>query len=240
MQSQVGYDLLQQAVTSLVSNPRTVCQTMGYLLALALQNFSMCDIFTSLRAPLPSTANIDSAIGQQEHQFSKIRAPQAVLIMLNLTAEAPRDDSLIHYAILKVTERLAAANHRNQALLNGIGIARHVFDKLYTPQSPPLDDAERAVLQKLLRRMLEMGASTAHARHMYQRTLRKDLTIDEEILEVLRTGQRAKWPEHFSFDGTAALQLKEDGGRMFPCPTGFTFMVGNSLQRFSDHSFDSS
>jgi hypothetical protein len=60
--------------------------------------------------------------------------------------------------------------------------------------------------------------------------LRKDLTIDGEVLEVLRTGQRAKWPEHFSFDGTAALQLKEDGGRMFPCPTGFTFMVGNSMQ----------
>jgi hypothetical protein len=111
---------------------------MGYLLALALQNFSMCDIFTSLRTPLPSTANIDSAIGQQEHRFGKIRAPQAVLIMLNLTTEVPRDDSKIHYAILKVTERLAAANHRNQALLNGIGIVRHVFDKLYTAQSPPL------------------------------------------------------------------------------------------------------
>ena len=212
---------------------------MGYLLALALQNFAMCDIFTSLRSPLPSTANIDSAIGQQEHQFGKISAPQAVLIMLNLTAKMSRDDSLIHYAILKVTERLAAANHRNQAVLNGIGIVRHVFDKLYTAQSPPLDDAERAVLQRLLRRMLEMGTSTADARHIYQRTLRKDLTIDGEVLEVLRTGQRAKWPEHFSLNRTAALQLKEDGGRMFPCPTGFTFMVGNSMQPFKDHCFDS-
>jgi hypothetical protein len=213
---------------------------MGYLLALALQNFSMCDIFASLRTSPPSTANIDSAIGQQEHRFGKIRAPQAVLIMLNLTTEVPLDNSMIRYAILKVTERLAAANHRNQALLNGTGIVRHVFDKLYTAQNPQLDVADRAVLQKLLRRMLEMGASTADARHIYQRTMRQDLTIDGEILEVLRTGQRAKWPEHFSFDGTAALQLKEDGGRMFPCPTGFTFMVGNPIQRLGSHTSDSS
>ena len=147
---------------------------MGYLLALALQNFSMCDIFTSLRTSPPSTANIDSAIGQQEHRFGKIRAPQAILIMLNLTTEVPRDNSMIRYAILKVTERLAAASHRNQALLNGTGIVRHVFDRLYTAQNLPLDDAERAVLQKLLRRMLEMGASTADGRHIYQRASRKD------------------------------------------------------------------
>jgi hypothetical protein len=206
---------------------------MGYLLALALQNFSLCNTFTSLRTSPPSTTNIDSAIGQQEHRLGKICAPRAVLIMLNLTADVLRDDPMIRYAVLKVTERLAAANHRNQALLNGIGIVRHVFDQLYTTQSPPLDDAERAVLQKLLRRMLEMGASTADARHIYQRALRTDLTIDREVLEILKTGQRAKWPEHFSFDGTAALQLKEDGGRMFPCPTGFTFMVGNPMQLLS-------
>lgn len=160
--------------------------------------------------------------------------------MLNLTTEVPRDDSMIRYAVLKVTERLAVANHRNQAFLNGTGIVRHVFDKLYTTQDLPLDGAERAVLQKILRRMLEMGASTADARHIYQRAIRKDLTIDGEVLEVLRTGQRAKWPEHFSFDGTAALQLKEDGGRMFPCPTGFTFMVGDLIQRLHFHAFDSS
>ena len=104
MQSQVGYELLQQAGTSLASTPWTVCQTMGYLLALALQHFSMCDIFTSLWTSPPSTANLDSAIGQQEHRFGKIRAPQAVLIMLNLTTEVPRDNSMIPYAILKVTE----------------------------------------------------------------------------------------------------------------------------------------
>lgn len=135
---------------------------------------------------------------------------------------------MLHYAMLKITERLAAAGHRNLALLNGTGLIQFVFERLYGPEQND-DTAERTVMQRLLRRLLEMGASTTEARAIYHRVLKEDLTIDPEILEVLRSAKRAKWPEHFSFESVAALHLNEDGGRMLPCPTGFTFMVSGLI-----------
>lgn len=198
---------------------------MGYLLALALQDFSLSTFFTSLKSSVPSTVKIDSRIGQTEHRFGKIRFPQVILMMLHLVKEMPQDDTMMRYAVMKLTERLASANHRNQALLNEIGVVRFTFNKLFTPQTQQIDDSERAVLQRLLRRLLEMGASTEDAREVYQRALKDDPSIDTEVLEVLKSCQRAKWPEHLSFDGTGVLELKEDGGKGFPCPNGFTFMV---------------
>lgn len=150
--------------------------------------------------------------------------------MTKLIDIVPRDDSLLPYATLKVTERLAAFNHRNLALLNGVGLVQHVFDKLYGDhESPKMGDAEQSVLQRLLRRLLEMGASTSEARTIFHGALTEEFKIDSEILEVLRSAKRAKWPEHFSFDGSSGIRLVEDGGRMLPCPTGLTYMVCSSF-----------
>lgn len=217
----------------MASDVRTAGQTFGYLLALAVQNFSLSNLFTSFRTSLPSTAQIDSIIAQTEHRFGKIRSPQAILVMLKLINVTPRDEPMLPYSILKITDRLASASHRNLALLNGVGTVQFAFDRLYGKEKENGDDdAAKAVLQKLLRRLLEMGASTSEARAIYHRALKDDMTIDPEILEVLRSAKRAKWPEYFSFDGAASLELIEDGGRMLPCPTGFTFMVCCSIYEY--------
>jgi len=203
---------------------------MGYLLALALQNFSLSNLFTNLRASLPTPAKIDSIIAQNEHRLGKVRLPQVVLVMLKLVELLPRDESLQPYATLKVIERLVSLNHRNHSTLNEAQLTGFVFNKLYGikhGEELVEDDAERSVLQRMLRRLLEMGASTSEARAIYQRAVDENLRIDAEVLDILRSARRAKFPEYFSFDGPASIQLNEDGGRTFPCPMGFTYMVSD-------------
>lgn len=198
---------------------------MGYLLALSVQNFSLSNIFTTLRASVPSTAKIDSMIAQNEHRLGKVRLPDVVLIMVNLVVNLPRDESLLPYATLKLVERLISQNHRNHSMLNEAHLIGLIFERLYGKEKVTIDDAERSVMQRTLRRLLEMGASTAETRTIYQRVVNDDLVIDGEILEILRSAKRAKFPQYYSFDGPASLQLNEDSGRVFPCPMGFTYMV---------------
>jgi hypothetical protein len=206
-------------------DPRTSAQTMGYILALAVQNFSISNLFTNLRASVPSIAMIDSMIVQNEHRFGKVRLPDVVIVMFNLVDYLPQDESMLPYTTLKVIERLVSLNHRNHSMLNEAHLIQFIFQRLYGREKSDMDDAERSVLQRTLRRLLEMGASTAETRTMYQRTVNENLVIDGEVLSIIRSAKRAKFPEYFSFDGPASLQLNEDGGRVFPCPMGFTYMV---------------
>ncbi|CCA74832.1 hypothetical protein PIIN_08801 [Serendipita indica DSM 11827] len=229
---QVGYALLKQAITPFLANPETAAQTIGYTLALALQNFSISNLFLSFRESLPSFAKIDSLIAQNEHRLGKVRLSPVVLLMMECVEILPRDESMLPYATLKMVERLVSLSHRNHSMLNEARLVEHIFTKLYARgvNVEDIDDAERAVLQRMLRRLLEMGASTAETRMIYQRMVDTDLNIDSEILEILRSAKRAKFPEYFSFDGPAALHLNEDGGKTFPCPIGFTFMANLALR----------
>lgn len=200
---------------------------MGYLLALSLQNFSIANLFASIQDFSSSTAGIDSKIAQTEHRLGKIRLPQAVLIMLKATDTLPSEEPMLRYAVLKVIERVTTLNYRNHALLNRVGLLQQLFDNLYNKEGTSMNEAERSVMQRTLRRLLEMGASTGEARAIYCKAVKEDMKINSEILEILKSAKRAKWPEYLSFDGPASLQLLEDGGKMLPCPLGFTYMVGH-------------
>jgi hypothetical protein len=81
------------------------------------------------------------------------------------------------------------------------------------------------VMQKLLKKMLSIGAPTKDVRLMFRNVVQMDDTLDSHILEMLRMTMRVKWPEHFSLDGAASIELREDGGKGMPCPQGFSFMV---------------
>lgn len=127
-----------------------------------------------------------------------------------------------------------------------------------------LPSQHRKVMQRLLRRLLEMGARTEEMRGIFQGAvvLKKDAShppigkriedkgkgaegidpkesektagkvdevkmeyaLDSEVLEVLRTGMKTRWPEHFSMEGRAAVKFVEEGVRGLPS-NGFTFMV---------------
>ncbi|KAF8652783.1 hypothetical protein AX16_004175 [Volvariella volvacea WC 439] len=102
---------------------------------------------------------------------------------------------------------------------------------------------EKQILQKLLRRLLEMGATTNEARGIFQKAVVRTNggdgdeiarqgsaeednreVLDQDILEVIKFGMRSRWLEHISLESPAALVVQEEGVRGLPSG-GFTFMV---------------
>lgn len=148
------------------------------------------------------------------------------------------EDGPTRYALFKVFELLFHVNHRNHAILCSFGLIKSVFGRFYeTRMDAGVLEKERHVLLKLLRRLLEMGATTTEARGIFQKAFvlkevdeKSDEVLDGEILEVVRFGMKSRWVEHFSMETSAAIIVRDDKFKGLPA-TGFTFMV--SLSFFS-------
>jgi hypothetical protein len=199
-------------------------QTFGFLLSLAISDFSIAGIFQSLR----NASSREAGLFQFEHRLRTIYAPQAILSIITLLGRIPETDEILPYCVFKVVEKLASFSHRNQASLNALGLGGMLFEWLYLPtKSHAISPQTEMVMQKLLKKMLSIGAPTKDVRLMFANVVREDDTLDSHILEILRMSMRVKWPEHFSLDGVASIDLREDGGKGMPCHQGFSFMVRN-------------
>ena len=143
------------------------------------------------------------------------------------------------YALFKLFELLFHVNHRNHAIICGLGFIKSVFGRFYeTKLDAGVLVKERQVLQKLLRRLLEMGATTTEARGIFQKAVvlkevdgKSVEVLDGEILEVVRFGMKSRWVEHFSMETPAAIVVRDDKFKGLPA-TGFTFMVSRILVLF--------
>ena len=206
--------------------------TFGFLLSFALSDFTLSGFFQSLR----SSSSLATGLAQFEARLGAIHVPQAILSIVTLLGSIPETDESLPYFVFKAIEKLSSFGHRNQASLNANGLGRILFERLYTPTgSPVISPQTEVTMQKLLRKMLSIGAPTKDVRFMFTKVVREDSTLDGYILELLRMGIRAKWPEHFSLHGTASIDLKEDGGKGMYCPNGFSFMV--SCKSSENHTF---
>ncbi|GLB40924.1 putative WD40 repeats [Lyophyllum shimeji] len=219
----VGYGSFEDALRGLIVNPKTVDHTLGLVLALAIHDQQVSDIFSSLRATPED--ELELAIAGIEARLGTIRRPGAILILWNAIPHLTLGDSSMRYSIFKLVELLSHVSHRNQAILSTLGLVKSLFERFYaTRNDPTVPEKERYVLQKLLRRLLDMGATTSEARLIFQRTIKEDNTLDMEILDVIRFGIKSRWLEHFSMESPAALILREESLRGVP-GTGFTFMI---------------
>ena len=201
---------------------------MGLLLALALYDLHICDFFTSFQPTNGDKLDLivlDSSIAEKQHAWIKLRQPIAIVLLFSTCISISLLPS-IAYASFKTIERIVSASHRNQAMLNEAGLGRSVFQFLYDRQRPSTIPEEAiAVLHKVLRRLMEMGSPTLdQARYLFQSMLR-DSTLQSDILSTLRSGTRTRWPEFLSMFGGAALLLTDNRGKVFPPPTGLTFLV---------------
>jgi len=234
-QNRVGYESLTHALRGLVAERRTVLETMGFLLSISLCDFSLSNFFSSLRDVPRDT--IDSKIA--EFHLGTIKYPEALIILWNLAlpqltdASSNRDeDGPTRYALFKLFELLFHVNHRNHAILCSLGLIKSVFARFYeSRKDPDVLEKERHVLQKLLRRLLEMGATTTEARRIFQKAVvlnetdvKGDGVLDGEILDVVRFGMKSRWVEHFSMETPAAIVVRDDKFKGLPT-TGFTYMV---------------
>ena len=84
-------------------------------------------------------------------------------------------DAITRYTLFKFFEVLFTLSHRNAGILSSLGIVSCVFRRLRVAQ-----DKEKQVLQKLLRRLLEMGASTREARSLFEAAVYEE-KLDPEI-----------------------------------------------------------
>lgn len=221
----MGYEAVFQSVQGLVSDSKTVEQTLGFLISLALHNFSLSGIFDSLYGT--DYAQVDTRMTDISPRLGLIVESGAIQVLWDLIPHLPGNDPALRYAIYKFVEVLLYLNHRNQVIFGSLGLVRSLFDLFIAHRNEkgvPSFDKERPILQKLLRRTLDISATTAESRLIFQKAVKEDDTLDIDVLEVIRAGMKGRWPEHFSMESAAALTLKEESVKGMPT-TGFTFMV---------------
>jgi hypothetical protein len=230
----VGYGALFQAIQGLVSDANTAEETLGFLLSLALHNFSVSGIFGGLIGT--DQTEVDSRLSDIGPRLGRIHQPGAIQLLWDILPHLPGEDPALRYAIYKVFEQLIYLNHRNQIAFSSLGFVKPLLDLFNKQRSDTIvNEKERHILQRILRRILDMGATTADSRLIFHQAVREDDTLDADILEIVRMGMKARWPDHFSMEPPAALILTEEGSRGLPM-TGFTYMVRDV---FSFHDEDS-
>ncbi|KAG8908740.1 hypothetical protein FRB99_002978 [Tulasnella sp. 403] len=231
----VGYQLLHRSLETLIhSHLLTLPQVLGYLFAFAMQDFGLCDLFLSFdHSPALDPTTIDAKIATMESRiFFALHNPAAIVCMFRLLSLASPS---ISHATLRIIERIVFASHRNQALLNQIGLAGILFEYLHSgPELPP---SELPIVRKTFRRILEMGASIQHSRSMFQSALKltppSTFSINSSVLEYTKFGMRAigKWPDFISIGcgGPEKVGIELSNaqllGRTFPGSAGFTYMA---------------
>ncbi|OCH84794.1 beach-domain-containing protein [Obba rivulosa] len=219
----VTYESLEQALQGVLSDDKAAIPTLELLVSLALHDFS----FSGLFAIKPGTefAELNRHLQQFEPRFGSIRHPEALLIVFDVIPRLYPDNAALRYCVYKLLERLASHNHRNQCVLNNLGLVSPLFLWYYDAKSDAgVPKEERQVVQRLLRKLIDVSTTTEEARLMFQRVVRDDDILDADVLEVLRAGMKVRWPEHFSLESPATLRVAQSGVRGLPI-TGFTFMV---------------
>ena len=95
--------------------------------------------------------------------------------------------------MLKLFEELFHISHRHQGVLSGLGLVESVFSRfIETSGDDSVSEKERHVLQKLFRRLLDMGATSSEAKRIFQQAVNGDETLDGEILDVIRFGMKSR------------------------------------------------
>ncbi|KAI0700338.1 beach-domain-containing protein [Cytidiella melzeri] len=233
----VGLMSLGQALSTLVSDERTVEQTLGFLVSFALHNFSLSSLF--IQGENFTYEDIDSELHNLGPMMKFIRYPGALKVMhtslpLLPQSQAPR----LRYTSLKLLERLAHHSHRNHAILNTLNLVGSLFDAYCESRGTkdehhPFPKQERQVIARLLKRLLELGVDTEVAKSIFQRAVTSDDGLDGDVLEVLRAGLKVRWPEHMSLERQAAITVPVSSG--LPS-TGFTFMIWLRVEKFPEDS----
>lgn len=228
----MGYDSLSQAVLPLVSDAKTVEQTLGFLVALGVHNFSLSAMFI---APDEFAHDaVDSQLRDAEPMLKFIRHPGVFRVLFAALARLPPPkDARLRYTVLRLLERLTWHSHRNHAVLTSLGLIGALFDLYYASGGPQprrvLAKQERQAVLKVLKRLMELGSDTTVARTMFQRAVNEDETLNGEVLELLRAGMKTRWPEHLSMEGAASVAVPSTS-RALPT-TGFTFMIWLRIEK---------
>lgn len=221
LQRHVGYESLAQALQPLVMDTHIKDPIFGFLFSLALHDFSISSLFMSLRNT--ERSDLESRIKDIEARLGLIAQPGAIGVLLDLLPKRS-EDPMLHYVVYRLLEWLSALKHRNKVILSGLGILGRLFRAFASHDGCSSTSKEQRIIQKLLRRILDLGATTVDTRIMFQSAVTPAGILDADILELIRGGMKSRWPDHFSFEKRAALKFCEENTKGLPT-SGFTFMV---------------
>jgi hypothetical protein len=215
----VGYRSLFQALLPLVSRTQTQAQSLGCILSFALQDFSLSGYFLS------EQRQTDPHLSEIASKDLVIHQPGAIRVLWDFLPEL---DHNLRYDILKILEQLSSLYHRNRAVLSHLGIVPQLFQMYLDSKGSP----QRPIIQKTLKRILDLGASTSDIRIILQNVVKVDETLNPNALELVKHAAKGRWPRHLSLDSSAALVFRANDLHGLP-PTGFTFMVTSMFKLLS-------
>ena len=147
-QHSVGYESLSQAVLPLLSDAKTVDETLGFIVAFALHDFSLSNLFQI--DDTTDYAFIDQRLQSLSSKFSTIRHAGATKVLYNsipsLAVEKENESrmALRRYYIYKLLERLSAHNHRNFAILNTLHLVGPLFEAYHSTSGSSTNPPSKA------------------------------------------------------------------------------------------------
>ncbi|CAE6451233.1 unnamed protein product [Rhizoctonia solani] len=207
----VGYNALESSTLDYLNRPEPGTQAMvlSSLAAFVFQLPSLSAFLPTIDTqshddPETTVTSIGDYITQLDTPSARISHPVAIPILLRLTWSLSNET--YSFAMAKLFDRIAAVSYANRATMAGSGIVRLVWDRLYPLPAPKstgtaeIPVQESHALQKLLRRVIDVGAPLTDLKHLFKRTSNNG-TIGLKALGVLKGNPQARWPSFLSFRG---------------------------------------
>ena len=152
----------------------TADETTGFLLSL--------NLFTSNCGAQGDDLKVWLADFQP--RLGTIHHPEVILILWDL---AFRDTTSMWYGMFKLFKELLYVSHRNQGDLSGLGLVKSAFMHFIMKRGDEsVSEEECRVLQKVSRRLLDMGVMTSEVRRIFQQAVKGWF------------GMKSRWLQHFS------------------------------------------
>ncbi|KAL5530973.1 hypothetical protein ACEPAG_3849 [Sanghuangporus baumii] len=215
-EKRVGYSPFGEVLIPLLLDTKSIDNLFGFMLSAAHADFTLSNIFSTLRL------RDELDLTDYRSMLARVKNAQFYALSFSLLPKLPPGDKLFPKALVALTEICVSMNHRNKVLLSSTRLFKIAFDQF-------LEGSLHSA--KLLRKLLDVGADTEQIRLLFQRAIKKDDALNGDVLEILRSGMKTKWPKHFSLEDAASVRLEEQNVRGLPS-TGLTFMIWLYIERF--------
>ena len=191
----------------------------------------MVDLFVTLQASCRDLSELDVHFLEFVPSLGTIHLPRVFKIVWEVVLGYLATNAHLRLILFKILEHLTQSSHRNLAVLSMLGILTPMFSSFIS--STTVDQlgshaAERRLQCKIIKRLFEMGASNQDAQRLFQCAVKEDRSLDTEMIDLIRTGLRSKWPPHISFQDMSVVTMPLGGLTTLPAP-GLTFMASVRL-----------
>lgn len=170
-------------------------------------------------------SEVDSYVTSKLVNCVDLREPKALVVLFELSCSLHPPESIL-YLVFRTIDRIIGAAHRNQAIMNQAGLMTPIFNVLYEPEADvQLSESARHLLRKTFRRLLDVGFCSVTEAEKFFKAALSEARVNSDVLAILKSGSRSKWPQFFSFHNGASLAFSDESGKTFPPTLGYTFLV---------------